>query len=318
LVLIGRCLIALGILMLLSWIPLLFLGMEWAAPIPGRRMEIAWVYPLLAIQVLYSMIAGAIVCRAGSNLSRLDGLGSAWVAVVLTMIPLSAVALLGFPFGLWALYVLSRDESTIIVEEAQRLRAKQERAERDALPDQHSPWHDLGVIIGYFLRDKFVLWSVGGLCMLIYVACLLAFFSFHGSTEYENGVVKTHLDVGLPYPWLVVSKNAGGVRSDFIFASSSVVLGVIGVLALQVSRWLEQRRTGKVHSIAWHYAVWLILAILIVCFAFMAMFPPSSLQIPPQTTAHEPLRVGGTTVDAAATRSWVAVATTLSVERPRK
>jgi serine/threonine protein kinase len=277
LVLIGRCLIALGILMLLSWIPVLLLGMEWAAPIPGRRMEIAWVYPLLAIQFLYSMIAGAIVCRAGSHLSRLDGLGFAWVAVVLTMIPLSAVALLGFPFGLWALYVLSHDEATTIVDEAQRMRAKQERAERDGLRDQHSLWHDLGVIIGYFLRDKFVLWLAGGLAMFVYLACLLMFFSFRGSTEYENGIAKSHLAVGLPAPWLVVSKNANGVRSDFLFASSSVVLGAIGVLALQVSRWLEQRRTGKVHSIAWHYAVWLILTILIMFFAFMAMFPPSAM-----------------------------------------
>lgn len=277
--LVGRWLIALGILMLVAWIPLLIPGLDYAAGVPGRRMEATWVYPVLTINVIYSLVAGAIACRAGSNLSRLESPGFAWFAIILCMIPLTCIAVIGFPFGLWALYVLSQPEANAVAEEAERLRDKQARAEHGSPRDGHSLWYDLGAILAHFLRDKLTLRIVGGLAMLVYVACLLMFFSMRGGAEWIDGVPKSHYEVGYPSPWYVMVRNPSSHRAEFVLVSWSVLIGALGLLALAASRKLEELRTGKAHSLGWHYGIWGIAAAFILFLSFLTFFPPSGGQM---------------------------------------
>jgi hypothetical protein len=195
--------------------------------------------------------------------------------VILCMIPLSAVALIGFPFGLWALTVLGKRETTLIVEEEKRLREKQELAERAALPDQESMWHDLGAILGFFLRDNKVRMFVGGLATLGYVLCLIMVFSFHAGTTVMDGTTIYQFEVGQPSPWFVVSSSQMGQTMLIVWNSWPVALAIIGVLLLLLARKMEELRYGKVHSMIWHYVVWAALAGVVVFFGGMTLLSSS-------------------------------------------
>jgi predicted Ser/Thr protein kinase len=258
LVTLGRLLIAMGIAMLILCLPIIVVIGVWA-----QKANMLWLMPLLIVQMVYSPIAGALVIRSGMNLGRFESIGFATMGVVLCMIPLSVVAIVGLPFGFWALSILNRRETTLIVEEEKQLRDKAEITARSALADQESIWHDLGVIVGYFLRDKTVQTFLGGAAMLAYVLCLVMFFSFQGGSILADGVTTYTFEVGQPSPWYVVKTAPTGQSSVVVFNSWSVLVAILGIICLLAARKLEELRYGKVHAMAWHYAVWGALVIIV-------------------------------------------------------
>ena len=150
------------------------------------------------------------------------------------MIPLSIVCLVGIPFGIWAMSILNRREASPLVEEEKRLQVKQEFAAKSGLRDQESIWHDLGVIVGYFLRDNTIRILLGGAVMLLYVLCLIMFFSFHGGSSTVDGVTNNTFEAGQPSPWYVVKNGPKGHSSVLVLNSWSVLFAIVGVLSLLV------------------------------------------------------------------------------------
>lgn len=253
---VGTGLVAIGIAMLILWLPLTLVIMRLV--IPDRALM-----PIFGIHGVYSLIAGALVVRAGRNLQRCEGLGFGQVALVLTMLPFTLLALVGFPFGLWAWGVLSRRETNEAVEEEKRLREKQALAQRMSLRDQESVWHDLGVIAGHFLRDPTTRWIIGAVASLIYLACLIMFFSFSGERVTLGGVEVQRFSAGQPSPWMTVEASIRGHRWSINWICWANVFALIGVGALQIARQMERLQTGKMHSMVWHYVVWTLMLVMV-------------------------------------------------------
>jgi hypothetical protein len=170
----------------------------------------------------------------------------------------------GIPFGIWALGVLNRRETSLIAEQAKLLREKEEIAARSALRDQESVWHDLGVIIGYFLRDATVRFVLGGVLAIVYLLCLLMFFSFQGQRTLVDGVSVLTFSAGQPTPWLTIKASETGHNVSVQFFCWANFFALVGVGALQLARKIEQLQHGKAHSMAWHYVIWSLLLAMIL------------------------------------------------------
>jgi hypothetical protein len=92
-----------------------------------------------------------------------------------------------------------------------------------------------------------------------YFICMIMFFSFRGS----GGHGVDEFRVGRPSPWLTWTSNLSGFQWG-LHLSSSVAMAVVGLVTLAVSRRLEFMERDRVHSIAWHYAIWAVLAIVVL------------------------------------------------------
>lgn len=265
---IGTVLVGLGVALLIFWLPLTLGVSAWA-----DKANIEWVTPLFAIHTLYSLLAGAIVVRAGRNLQHYEAISFGQFALVLVMLPFSLIAIVGIPFGFWAWGVLSRREANLVVEEERRTREKEELAQRMSLRDQESMWHDLGVIVGYFLRNPTTQWMVGGAATLVYLICLILFFSFHGERITQDNVLVQKFSAGQPSPWFLVEASERGHRWSIQFISWANVVALIGIGALQVTRQIERLQTGKMHSMMWHYVIWSIMLMIVFTLGISTLNP---------------------------------------------
>ncbi len=273
---VGSGLIAIGIAMILCWIPMMIAVSIWAS-----KSNAEWLIPVMAFSSLYSWVGGALVIRGGQLLVRCESLGFGQFAVILSMIPLTLMALIGIPFGLWAWGVLNRREATLVAEEEERWREKKELTRRQSLRDQESVWHDLGVIVGYFLRNQTTRWIIGATASLVYLMCLIMFFSFHGERVTLDDVPVQRYSAGQPGPWLFVEASSRGHRMSVQLICWANLIALIGILALQVARQIEKLRTGKMHSMVWHYVTWCLMMAVVVGLGM------SNLYIPlPKSTNH--------------------------------
>jgi hypothetical protein len=200
------------------------------------------------------------------------------------MIPLSPAALVGIPFGLWAWGLLSRRDTNLVVEEEKRLREKEVQAQRLSLRDQESMWYDLGAIAGHFLRDATTRWIIGAAASLVYLICLVMFFSFHGERVSLGDVLVNRFSAGQPSPWLTVEASVRGHRWSINWICWANVFALLGVGALQIARQIEKLQTGKMHAMAWHYAMWGVMFAVVLTLGLSNLF----VQAPGPTPKHIP------------------------------
>lgn len=255
---VGWVLITLGLLMIFGCLPL---TVSFAAWLEHAHQEWA-VTPLIGV-ALYSFFGGAIVVKAGINLLRSQSLGFGTFAVVLCMLPITPIALVGLPIGFWAWGVLSRRETSLVVEQERKFQEKDFAVARARLQDEQSVWYDLGYIAGYFLRDKTVRWLAGSLASLVYLGCLIMFFSF-SSGPVAGDVPTQRFSVGALGEWFTVVATPSWNRVNFDCFNGSGIVAIVGIGALQIARQIERLQTGKMHSMFWHYLLWICLTLVVV------------------------------------------------------
>ena len=72
------------------------------------------------------------------------------------------------------------------------------------------------------------------------------------------------------------------------------LFALIGIGALQIARQMEQRQTGKMHSMVWHYAIWLAMLVVVLGLGASNLFlanPHRPKIVPPpdsKADAHDP------------------------------
>lgn len=256
---VGSVLIALGVMTLLASLVCGIAASVWA-----DKFDRNWLQPLIGGLAASSFLAGIVEIKAGMNLLRCESLGFGLVAVVLCMMPVTPVALLGIPLGLWAWSVLACREATLVAEQEKQISEKHFTIERAKLQDQKSMWYDLGYIAGYYLRDNTVRWIFGGLASLVYLGCLIMFFSFHGERVLLGDVLTQRFSAGQPSPWFMVEASARGNHWSIQLLSWANVMALVGVGALQIARQIERLQTGKMHSMTWHYAMWGFMFVIVM------------------------------------------------------
>lgn len=266
---VAKWLIGSGIVMLVGWLPLMIAAAVWA-----DQASAEWLIPIMGFSSLYSLFSGILVIQGGQRLLRCEGLSFARFSLILTMIPVTLVAFFGVPLGLWAWRVLNRREATLVAEEERKLREKEELAQRMSLRDQESVWHDLGVIVGFFLRDATTRRIISAAATVVYLICLIMFFSFHGERVSLDNVLVQRFSAGQPSPWLMVEASVRGHRWSIHWISWSILIALMGVGALQVTRQIEKLQTGKMHSMAWHYVIWSLMLTVVFGLGMSNLFVP--------------------------------------------
>lgn len=278
---VGYLLIALGVMTMLAAVILGISVGVWGQ-VWADKFDMGWLIPLIGGMAASSFIVGLVEIKGGMNLLRCEHLGFGLVAVVLCMMPVTPVALLGIPLGLWAWSVLTRREATLVAEEEKRLQEKETLAARARLQDQTSMWYDLGYIAGHFLRDPSTRWIVGGLASLVYLICLVMFFSFHGERVLLGEIPTQRFSAGQPSPWFSVEVTPFRSHSGIHFLSWSTVVAVVGIGALQLARQVERLQTGKMHAMAWHYAIWVVMLVVVLGLGMLNVVNRPSQVTPPK------------------------------------
>jgi predicted Ser/Thr protein kinase len=108
-------------------------------------------------------------------------------------------------------------------------------------------------------------WLAKAVATIVYVACLIFFFSFQGaqtaSPEGEGKV--TTMSVGQPSPWMELRATSSSHRLSFHILSWSVLIAAVGVGALALYRHLESLERGQAHSMWWHYGAWTLMFLVV-------------------------------------------------------
>ncbi len=94
---------------------------------------------------------------------------------------------------------------------------------------------------------------------LVYLICLIFFFSF-GTSDRTDATGRSHrFSIGIPGPWFVHVTNPMGYSIGVQLFASSNLAAIGGFAALWISRMLKRLEGRKVLSMGWHYGLWLFL-----------------------------------------------------------
>ena len=137
-----------------------------------------------------------------------------------------------------------------------RVEQTSDTAPSEAVVAQESLPYLLGWLVRWLLQERWFVAILQTASMLVYVVCLIAFFSFHSlNTQTPDGSL-TKFEVGQPTAWLTLEASKSGQHVGFEFITMTHFVALIGLASFAVYRWLEQRRLGKPHSMNWHYFIW--------------------------------------------------------------
>lgn len=239
-------LMTVGILMVLTPVLAIAVGV-WLAQsfTPGQMND---VIPGLVWSALYSLVASVFVFRGAGALNRRERSGSISTACIVSMLPFAPAAIVGLPVGLWVWNILSRSEVQA------ELTSAAPAPSLPAVPLEDRPFFILGQFAGFLLRQKWLLITGQIAFSLIYGMAMITVFSINISTSAD----KHRFTVGGPTPWLIDEVTGTGFHSSIQLLTWAYVPLIIGLCALAIARWLEKRERGKVHSMWWHYSIWIL------------------------------------------------------------
>jgi hypothetical protein len=123
---------------------------------------------------------------------------------------------------------------------------------------QESLSYLLGWLVGWLLRERWFVAILQTVTGLIYMACLIAFFSFQSTNTPTSAGSVTRFHVGQPSAWLTLESSRSGQHVNFEFITLTPFVAMFGLASLAACRWLERQQSGKVHSMAWHYVTWVL------------------------------------------------------------
>ncbi len=103
--------------------------------------------------------------------------------------------------------------------------------------------------------------------VLFYLASVWCLFGYNFSISRspDNPATSAHyFAIGNPGPWFVRQTTAGTATISVHLFTGSVLAGILGLAALWAMRRLEVAERGKVHSLRWHYGLWIFMLLLAV------------------------------------------------------
>lgn len=103
--------------------------------------------------------------------------------------------------------------------------------------------------------------------VLFYFLCIWCFFGYSGSSSVIPGdpaKSSHHFAIGSPTPWFEIQSTPAASSTMVHIFTWSNLAAVLGLLALWTVRRLERVERGKIHSIWWHYGLWIFMLLLAV------------------------------------------------------
>ncbi len=131
-------------------------------------------------------------------------------------------------------------------------------------------FYQLGSLIAVLRRKVWFTTTLQWLCALVYLLCLIMFFSFASSRETKPEMdgqvagIYTKFTAGSPDPWMVMDYRPDGFQWSFKLLSTAYLFALLGLAALWLARWAEYHEKGKVHSMNWHYAIWGVMLLVVL------------------------------------------------------
>lgn len=148
--------------------------------------------------------------------------------------------------------------------------APQSNLDARSTPQESLPYL-LGWFVNWLLHERWFVVIAQTVTALIYAVCLIAVFGFQStSTQTSEGTVTKFL-VGQPSAWLTLESSPSNQHVNFEVITLTHFVALFGLASLTVYRWLEQRQSGKPHSMNWHYFLWGVFFAGVSGFGFMVM-----------------------------------------------
>jgi len=234
----------------------------WAQPTYARadlgsaEMVPTYFSILLICHAIGSLIFGAFAVKGGGCLRDLSS--RAWVVTgaISVLFPVSIIWPVGLCVGVWVLSLMIRPETQMAFAAAARRRDAEQRARAAAAAREESAAHALGALVRILLRQTWFLLTLETIGWVTYLVCLVLVLSFSSQQLTGTGLPALHFHVGQPSPWFVMETARGRQHWGFVLQSWSILVAALAILALFVARRCEWARTGRVHTLLWHYVIW--------------------------------------------------------------
>ena len=224
------------------------------------------IVPLLISWSIYSFIAGLFVFKGAHALRRKVPSSAPRTACILAMLPLSPTVVVGLPVGWWVWKQLDSPDFQAIL--------NQPPAEIPPAKLEDRPFYVLGQLTGMLLRQKWFLLAGQIFFGFVYSICLVTVFSVHASTSPELH----RYTVGAPTPWLIDEVTPLRSQITFQFFTWAYVPALIGIAALAIARSLERKDRGKVHSMWWHYSIWIVFLVVSLGMLFVGRIAQATMK----------------------------------------
>ena len=262
----ATALLVVAIVMIL--IPVLILVAVMSLEVSPHWMRMRESLPVIVWIGIYHFVAALFVIRGAASLMRRVRSPGTSTACILAMLPMSPAFVIGLPIGLWVWNLISRADIRA------ELSSESFEPQSEPAPLQDRPFYIAGRAIGYLLRQKWFLVTGQIALSLVYVMALITVFSVHVSTSFDS-----HLfTMGGPSPWLTDEVTRNGFKTSVNLFTWAYVPLLVGLVALAAARWLEWWERHKVHSMWWHYSIWMLCLVIGIAMGISSRITYSNMQ----------------------------------------